>query len=123
MMSQATPTASPAPSAAGRAIRLSPGLVRSIIRPRKPKPAASTSRWPPAISDHSSSGFTVHSRCARVRRAGSERSSQSRPRAIPANAMPFHSFSQRMICVTEVPPRRAAAHCSPVATGPYSDVR
>jgi hypothetical protein len=41
--------------------------------------------------------------------------------ATPRKAIPFQIFSHRMIRVAEVPPSLAAAHCSAVASGPYSD--
>jgi len=119
MKSAAMPTSSPATSALATRPRAS--SVRSRISPSRDAAAASTSRCPPASSAQISRGLTDQSRCARARRAGSDRSSRSRPIATPRNAIPFHSFSQRMIPVAEVPPSLAAAHCSPVASGPYSD--
>ncbi len=120
MKSAATPTSIPAASAPA-AGTVPPRVRRTRVSPSRDAATASTSRCPPAISDQSTSGFTDHSRCARTRRAGSARSSRSRPSTTPANAIAFHSFSQPMIDVTDVPPRLAAAHCSAVPSGPYSD--
>ena len=116
MKSAAMPTSSPA--ARARATTPRAASVRSRVSPSREAAAASTSRCPPAISAQSSSGFTDQSRCARARRAGSPRSSRSSPTATARNAIPFHSFSQRMIPAAEVPPSRAAANCSAVASGP-----
>jgi len=116
MKSAATPTSIPAATARGT---MPPALrFRSTVRPRRLAAAASTSRCPPAISAQSISGFTDQSRCARARRAGSERSSRSRPITTPRNATAFPSFSQAMTRTAEVPPSLAAAHCSAVASGP-----
>ncbi len=73
---------------------------------------------PLATISHSSSGLTVHSRCARRRRAGSDRSVRSSSSTTTPNAIEFHSFSQNVIRAIDVPPSSAAAHSSAVAAGP-----
>ena len=67
---------------------------------------------------HSSSGFTVHSRCARSRAAGLRRSTRSSTNATAPKASAFHSFSQKTTLAIEFPPSLAARYCSIVAAGP-----
>jgi hypothetical protein len=78
------------------------------------------STCPAATRTHSSSGFTDHSRCARILRAGSPRVSLSRPSTTAPNAIVVQSFSQKAIRAADVPPSSAAAHCSALASGPYT---
>ena len=78
------------------------------------------STCPAASRTHSSSGFADHSRCARSLRAGSARVSLSRASTTAPNAIVVQSFSQKMIRAAEVPPSSAAAHCSALASGPYT---
>ena len=91
---------------------------RSISRPRKPIAAASPSMWPPPITDHSINGLTDHIRCARVRAAGSDRSSQSRASATARKASAFSTLSQKIVFAVDGPARTDAACSENVPIGP-----
>ena len=77
--------------------------------------------WPLATTSHSSSGFTDHSRWARRRIPGSERSRRSRARITAPKATASSTFSQNVMRASDVPPSSAAAHSAAVAAGPYTD--
>ena len=132
-MSAATPISRPARTApptpiSARAV-LSPrgpfspcGVrARSATIPSRPNNAASPSMWPLATISHSSSGFTDHSKWARSRISGSERSRRSRARITAQKATASSSFSQKVMRASDVPPSSAAPHSAAVARGPYTD--
>ena len=130
LMSAATPISRPARTApptpiCARAV-LSPrgpfsrrGVrARSATIPSRPNNAASPSMWPLATISHSSSGFTDHSKWARSRISGSERSRRSRARITAQKATASSSFSQKVMRASDVPPSSAAPHSAAVARGP-----
>jgi len=67
---------------------------------------------------HSISGFTDHSRCARVRAAWSDRNRRSRASATARKASAFSTLSQKTVLAVEGPAKSDAARSENVPSGP-----